>query len=277
MIRKAAFLAALLVGAAAASAAPSAQQPVTIEYGDYAPAQVNVLRGTSVEWTNGSTRKHTVTDDAGAFDSGVLFTDDHYTHAFDTDGQFTYHCTQHPFMHGEVDVSDVILDKPSAPASPGKPFPFHGETIADPGTPVSIQADTGSGFSEIGTTTVASDGTFSAAIAPTTTGSYRALVGSSTSPPVELLVLDRQITATARRNLVTVRVTPASPGATVVLQLHLRERFGWWPVRQVRIGPSSAHTFRVRTTRPVSARVVLTLPDGATPLATSPVVRVRPA
>jgi hypothetical protein len=71
-------------------------------------------------------------------------------------------------------------------------------------------------------------------------------------------------------------VTPASPGATIVVQLHLRERFGWWPVRQVKLRSESGATFRLRLARPVSARAVLTLPNGVTPLATSPTVRVGP-
>jgi hypothetical protein len=55
----------------------------------------------------------------------------------------------------------------------------------------------------------------------------------------------------------------------VVLQLHLRERFGWWPVARHRLGPHSTTTLRIRRGVRAPARVLLTLPDGATPLAAS--------
>jgi hypothetical protein len=67
---------------------------------------------------------------------------------------------------------------------------------------------------------------------------------------------------------VDVRVTPGGNG-TVVLQLHLKERFGWWPVQRATLRAGRA-TFSLKAPRRrVRARVVLTLADGATPLAIS--------
>ena len=34
---------------------------------------------------------------------------------------------------------------------------------------------------------------------------------------------------------VAVTVTPPDPGATFVLELFVRERFGWWPVKRTRL------------------------------------------
>jgi hypothetical protein len=73
---------------------------------------------------------------------------------------------------------------------------------------------------------------------------------------------------------VRVDVTPASPRATVVLQLRLPERFGWWPVRVARIDARSSAVFRLTLHRRLRARVVLTLADRATVLAVSDVMRV---
>ena len=39
-------------------------------------------------------------------------------------------------------------------------------------------------------------------------------------------------------------VTPATPGSTVVLQLRLRDRFGWWPVQRHRLDRRSHTSFR---------------------------------
>jgi hypothetical protein len=75
---------------------------------------------------------------------------------------------------------------------------------------------------------------------------------------------------------VSATVTPPAPGGTVVLQLHLKERFGWWPVAQRELGKNSSVTFSVPLNRRVSARVVYTLSDGATALATSETFKVAP-
>ncbi len=69
-------------------------------------------------------------------------------------------------------------------------------------------------------------------------------------------------------------VAPPAHGATVVLQLRLRERFGWWPVERAETDHMGRASFRVRPPRRVRARVVLTLADGATPLAVSPTLRI---
>jgi hypothetical protein len=72
-------------------------------------------------------------------------------------------------------------------------------------------------------------------------------------------------------------VSPHSPGATVVVQLRLPERFGWWPVRTARLDRASRARIVVPMRRRVPARVLLTLPDGATVLASSGPLRVPPA
>jgi hypothetical protein len=60
----------------------------------------------------------------------------------------------------------------------------------------------------------------------------------------------------------------------VVLQLRLRERFGWWPQQARRLDRHSNVRFRIRLHRRVAARVALTLRDGATVLAKSAVLRI---
>jgi hypothetical protein len=70
-------------------------------------------------------------------------------------------------------------------------------------------------------------------------------------------------------------VAPATPGGTVVLQARLRERFGWWPLRTARLDRRSHARFVITMPKAHALRVLLTLRDGATPLAVSPVVRVR--
>jgi hypothetical protein len=108
----------------------------------------------------------------------------------------------------------------------------------------------------------------------------RAVAGGAESPPVSLLVLDRTIRATVARRghgiVLDATVTPPSPGATVVAQLRLPHRFGWWPVGRARLDRASHARIVVALRRAVPARVLVTLPDGATPLASSGTLRVPP-
>jgi plastocyanin len=272
-----------VLGAAMSIAAPAsfAQEPmVGIGFDAYSVPQITALAGDTVMWMNDSSRPHTVTADNGAFDSGRIPVSGSFAQRFVTAGSFAYHCTLHPFMTGEVQVYDLLLDEPGAPAGPRRPYPVRGRSALPSGTPVTIEADTGSGFVPMASTSVADDGTFSASIVPTTTATFRAVAGPSASPPVQLVVVDHSIAVTVKRLKghrlrIDATVTPAATGARVVLQQHLRERFGWWPAKTLRLDANSHARFVIRQRQTVPIRVALTLPDGSTVLATSAVKRPR--
>jgi hypothetical protein len=94
-----------------------------------------------------------------------------------------------------------------------------------------------------------------------------------------VLVLDRKVSASqtvrAKKLNIDATVTPASKGATVVLQLKLKEHFGWWPVKVAKLGASSKVRFTLSRGRKVQARVLLTASDAATELARSATFRLR--
>jgi hypothetical protein len=71
-------------------------------------------------------------------------------------------------------------------------------------------------------------------------------------------------------------VAPASLGATVVLQLRLRERCGGCPVAHATLDRHSRARFALRLGHRYPARVVPTLRDCATQLALSRTLRVGP-
>ena len=289
-MRRAALLAVLglvSVGAPAAAqhagghdGAPAAA--VHISFAALSPPRIDVVTGDTVTWTNDSARVHTVTADDDSFDSGRITSSQTFGHRFATAGEAPYHCQLHPFIQGVVGVHDLLLQAPAAAAAPKRPFVLAGRASSAlaAGTPVSLQADRGNGFATVASTAVQADGTFAARFVPTTTAAYRAVAGELTSPSVALPVLDRRIALTARRAdgrvVLRARITPASRGERVALQLFLPERFGWWPVRRARLDHASSVRFAVRTHRRLQARVVLTLPDGATRLAVSRTVRVGP-
>jgi plastocyanin len=275
-----------VLGAAACAAAPiaSAQHQhgsepmVSAGFDSFSPQQIATLTGETVMWMNDSSRAHTVTANDGSFDSQRIPVSGMFEQRFATAGAFAYHCTLHPFMTGEVDVYDVLLDAPNGPAGPRLAYPIRGRSALPSGTPVTIEADGGAGFAPAATATVAADGTFAASVVPTTTATFRAVAGDDSSPPVQLIVVDHTIMASVKRLKghrvqVDATVAPAAPGSKVVLQLHLRERFGWWPEKTLRLDRNSHARFVFRSRSRVPARVALTLPDGATVLATSAVKR----
>ena len=72
------------------------------------------------------------------------------------------------------------------------------------------------------------------------------------------------------------KVAPGAPGSPVVLQLRLPLHFGWWPVARAKLDHHSTAHFALKLAHRYPARVVLTLANGATVLATSRTLRVGP-
>jgi plastocyanin len=254
---------------------PGETAAASILFGSFEPGHNDVVAGDAVTWTNTSVRRHTVSSAGGDWSSGDLFGGDSFTHTFAAPGAYAYYCEVHPFMRGEVDVHDLLLSTPREPAAPNRPYSLRGRSALASGTPVTIESDAGAGYAPVAQTTVGDDGSFSASIRPRAAEQLRAVAAAETSPSVQLLVLDRKVAASGRtrrggRATVTTRVLPASPGATVVLQLRLREHFGWWPVGRAKLDHAGRAAFHLKVPGRVRARVVLTLSDGATPLAVGP-------
>jgi plastocyanin len=277
---------ALALGGATASAqmdhgghdAPRAS--VSMSASAYLPANIDVLVGDTVRWSNDSVRDHTVSADDGTWSSARLGISDAYTHRFDDAGSVAYFCRLHVFMRGVVNVRRILLDSPREPGAPGRAYALHGRAALPEGTPVTIEADAGAGFQPAAQTTVDADGSFESDVVPATSATYRAVSGGDASPSAPLIVLDRKLSASGRTRgravTVSATVAPASPGATVVLQLRLKERFGWWPVARVKVDHHSRARFSLRLSRRYAARVALTLADGATQLALSRTLHVGP-
>ncbi len=241
----------------------------------FAVPHVDVLAGDTVTWHNDSVRTHNVNADDGSFVSPRLLMAGTFGHRFDAPGTYAYYCQLHPTMRGDVAVHRLLLGAAKEPAAAGKPYALSGRAALPEGSPVSIEA----GGAVAATAKVGKDGTFTASVTPAATTTYTAVAAGESAPPVQVLVLDRKVSATVavkgRRVLVDARVTPASPGATVVLQLNLKEHFGWWPTRTVKLDSHSRVRFSLPRGRKVSARVLLTASDGATELARSATFRLR--
>jgi plastocyanin len=269
-------LAVAVLTAASLAAAPAAfgAIPVNIEFQAFSPTPLDVLPGETVEWDNISSRAHTVTADDESFDSGDIEAGDRFERTFDTVGAYDYHCRIHPGMVGELDVRRVILGTLPIQLVPvGERFDVDGRT-ADPSSPVRIERSTDDGFETVATATPEADGTWHAELVAERTAEYRARSGADVSQSRRLVVSEHRVIVHARRGRVSVRTIPPSPYARVMLELRLRDRFGWWPQRFKRLDYLSRTSFRV--TRRVRARVSLVDSDGWTRLAISRAVRLRP-
>ena len=260
-----------VLSAAALAVVPStaaAEQEVSVQFAQFAPATLDVLPGETVAWTNVSPRSHTVTADA--FASGELPPGARFTWTAAPPGAYPYHCTIHPGMTGELDVRRVTLDPlPPAAVVAGTRVELTGRT-ADPLAPVRVERDRGDGFTQVAVAAASPSGDWSATVTAVATADYRAVRGADPSQVRRLLVSDRRIAVRAGRGVVAVTVRPSDPYGHVMLQQRLRERFGWWPVARKRLDYLSEARFRVH--RRARTRVVLVDRDGWTPLAFSRVL-----
>ena len=102
------FAVALCVSAALvpAPARSSADTVVAADIKDavFAPARIEVARGTTVEWTNRDPMQHSVLARDSAFDSGLLDPGAKYSRTFDAAGTYEIICGPHPFMRVTVVV-----------------------------------------------------------------------------------------------------------------------------------------------------------------------------
>jgi plastocyanin len=265
-------LAAALLGLAV-PAATAAVQPVRIEFQAFNPGSLDVLPGETIEWTNVSNRRHTVTADDGSFDSGDTFGGDHFRWRFDSVGSFGYHCRVHAGMTAEVDVRRVTLSSlPPGLVPSGQSVDVDGRT-ATPALPVRVERRTGGRFEIVATAKPRPNGTWSAKVTAVRTADYRAVAGSDESETRTLRVSDRKVIVKRTKNGLAVRVVPPAPYAPLALELRLRERFGWWVTSRRKLDYLSEAGFRVDRT--ASARVVLLARDGWTPRAVSRTVKLR--
>ena len=116
MIRKERILAsAMMLGAVAAAIsitvaagnanAGASESDVKIDNFSFAPGEITVAKGTTVNWVNRDDIPHTVvSDDKTTFKSKPLDTDDHFSYTFSKEGTYNYFCSIHPKMTAKVIV-----------------------------------------------------------------------------------------------------------------------------------------------------------------------------
>lgn len=114
---------------------------------DYDPDPLVVQAGTTVTWEWIGLSPHTVTDEAGSFDSGILVKGDTWSRTFDEIGTIQYLCTLHPDMKGSIEVvATEVAATPSRPTGDQQdgtsPLARGGTTNLTPGTAALALFDT---------------------------------------------------------------------------------------------------------------------------------------
>lgn len=82
---------------------------VEITDGGFNMAAISVAVGTRIVWSNGGRMAHSVTSDAGAFDSGPIARGGSWGYTFSVSGDFPYHSSPNAAMRGLVRVLNVAL------------------------------------------------------------------------------------------------------------------------------------------------------------------------
>jgi plastocyanin len=285
-----ALVAAAAATALLAGAAPASAESVFVFTPGlrFAPSSLNVLVGDTVVWRNTGTKTHNVKFDTEDFNSGRLEPGQVANHPFPVAGVYPYHCTIHDGMNGVIGVYPLVLSGPTRPVRRGTAVALHVRAPMDAGE-VRIEADAGQGFQQVAVAGPAvgggheghdEPGMVHATVVVSETAVYRAVFSGGTSEELRIEVTDApDLSARVRRGkrgraVVSVSANPSTPGARVVLQLKLRERFGWWPVRRARLDKRSRARFVVHGHAGVRARAVLVGPDWATVLTQSRVLKL---
>jgi amicyanin len=86
---------------------------VTMTEFAFEPSVIRVQTGTEVTWTNEGDTAHTVVNTATEqyeegelFNSGMIQSNQTYSHTFEEAGEYPYYCDLHPQMRGRVIVED---------------------------------------------------------------------------------------------------------------------------------------------------------------------------
>jgi plastocyanin len=283
-----ALVAALLGLAVLAGPAQADSIFVSAGTSSFQPGELDVLAGDNVIWRNNSQKTHNVKSEAAGYNSGRFGPRTAVAHVFPAPGTFPYVCTIHDGMTGEIGVYPLLLDGPRRPVQPNASVALHVRAPENAGE-VRIEADSGAGYQRVATAGPpegggheghAEPGTLHANVSVPVTATYRAVSAAGASQ--ELLIevsagpaLSVKVASRRGRSSIRVSARPAAPGTRLVLQLRLRERFGWWPVARARLDRRSRARLTLRGHAGARARVVAVGPDWVTALSESRVVKLR--
>lgn len=237
------------------------------------PRALVVAPGTSVTWVNTGLNQHTVTEDQGLFESGVMVPgDDFRLSAPATPGTYAYHCRFHSYIRGTLSVSLVSLDTPAPVAFGGRPMLAGTVPDVGAGTVVHVERRLPGAWEDVGAVVTDGAGAFRLTGPPITARTaFRAMAGESMSPSIRADA-HPTVTLIRRRARVVVRVQPAPRGAPAHLERLDLDTYRWETVASRRL---SAGQTRFHLKAPGVYRAMVEARDGLS-AAESRVVAFRP-
>ena len=103
----------------------------------FVPAELTIMVGDTVTWTNLDSVIHTATSTTGAFDAGDLDQNESYSLTFTAAGTYDYLCTPHPEMTGRIVVQAAA--EPAAPTpTPAPSLPNAAMAAGAAGPPIAV-------------------------------------------------------------------------------------------------------------------------------------------
>jgi plastocyanin len=105
---------------------PVAADKVTVEEYGFTPTRVTVSAGTTVTFTNKGDLMHTATEVDQIWDTGDIASGESKSVTFSTPGTYTYICKPHPWMIGQLQVTDA------SGRAPAVATPFDGAATDHP-------------------------------------------------------------------------------------------------------------------------------------------------
>ena len=109
-----AALALCLLAPVGSAFAQGADATVDMSSFSFKPAEVHILPGQTVLWTNSDPVQHTVTADDSSFDSGLVDPGTAFSMSFDAPGAYMYYCQPHGGPGGVGMSGVVVVDDPNA-------------------------------------------------------------------------------------------------------------------------------------------------------------------
>ena len=82
----------------------TANVAVKIDNFAFGPQAITVPVGTTVTWTNSDDSPHTAVSTDGVFKSKAMDTNEKFSYTFTKAGTYSYYCSVHPKMTGQVVV-----------------------------------------------------------------------------------------------------------------------------------------------------------------------------
>jgi plastocyanin len=100
----------------------------------YGPLRISIAAGTKVTFTNSGAQPHNATSsDGGGWDTGLLAKGESASVTFNRPGTYTYICTPHPSMIGQIIVTGQAVANAPAAVVEGTSAPATGNAPPHPG------------------------------------------------------------------------------------------------------------------------------------------------